>query len=113
MVATTATAWPAGPVWTLELEAELTGDAPAAAGDQALEPMVELMLRTRGVRQAWITGDGSAALTVNLVLAAASAPDALRRGPALARACARYASLRGFAVRDARITGEGGRTVSS
>lgn len=78
-------------VWQVQVGVELDA-AGRAVTDQDVEPMLELMLRTRGVRYAAaVTRDGSIAIAVAL-----DAPDAgvaRDRARALVASCARYACL--------------------
>ena len=91
-------------VWALEVDAKLSGDRPTLLTEEALEPMVELMLRTRGVRSAAVTvRERSTAVAVWVSLAAGAAADALRQATALVGACARYAGLTGLTVRGGRV----------
>lgn len=94
-------------VWALKLEAKLTGGGQSGFTADRLELMVELMMRTSGVRSAAVTvEEGSTALGVWVSLAVGTAEDALRRAMALVSACAQYAGIRGLAVKDGRVVEE-------
>lgn len=92
-------------VWTVQVEAVLDDDAAAKVDDVTLESMVELMLRTQGVRTARVTpGDeGPRVLTVQIGLLAADATAALARASGLVQACAGYAGLRGVLPRRGQL----------
>ena len=91
------------PVWLVQLEVDLEGGARAPLGDDDVEPMVELLWRTEGVRSVAVVPLHSG-LVVALGLDAPDATAALERAHGLTVACARYAGLGEIAVRRARIT---------
>jgi hypothetical protein len=97
------TSRPAPPVWIVQLQVELTGGGRPALGDADVEPMVELMHRTEGVRSVAVVPltDG---LAVAVGLDNPDATAALERARCLAISCARYAGLGEVAVRRARVT---------
>ena len=98
---------PARPLWDVSLTAELIGHVPAVANDELLERMVELMLRTRGVRSAAVTAqEQSAALAVRATVEADTPHDAVKDTAGLAGRCACYAGLHGLAVADARVAAD-------
>ena len=87
------TAAPAAlPVWMVQLEVELARSHRPSLGNDGLEPMVELMYRTEGVRSAAVV-PREAGLAIAIGLAAATATVALERARALTTGCARYAGL--------------------
>ena len=93
------------PLWDVDLSAELIGDDPAVATEELLERMVELMLRTRGVRSPAVTAEEqSAALAVRVTVEADTPDDAVKDAAGLARCCACYAGLHGLAVGNATVT---------
>lgn len=100
---TTSTIAPAvaDQVWTVQVEGVLSDDATAKVDDVTLESMVELMLRTQGVRTARATpgAEEPAVLTVQIGLLAPDATAALARARGLVQACAGYAGLRGVVPR--------------
>ena len=87
--------------WTVQVDAVLSDDAAAQANDVALESMIELMLRTQGVRSARLMVDGEdpAVLNVEVSLAATNWGQAVGRAAELVRSCAGYAGLRGLSLR--------------
>ena len=95
---------PTRALWDVDLTAELIGDDPAVATEELLERMVELMLRTRGVRSAAVTAEEqSAALAVRVTVEADTPHDAVKDAAGLAGFCACYAGLHGLGVGDARV----------
>lgn len=92
-------------VWTVQVEAVLNDDAAAKVDDLTLESMVELMLRTQGVRAGGVTpgGEEPTVLTVQIGLLAPNATAALARASGLVRACAGYAGLSGLLLRRGRL----------
>jgi hypothetical protein len=92
--------------WMARLEAEFTGaSGRPAAGEDELEPMVELMTRTEGVCQAAVE-PLQAGLGVTVGLLAPDATTALEQAQALVSSCARYAHLGELTVRQARVVSE-------
>lgn len=94
-------------VWTVQVEAVLDDDAAAKVDDVTLESMVELMLRTQGVRTAGVRpgGEEPTVLTVQIVLLAPNSSAALRLASGLVHACAGYGGLRGVQFRSGRLVG--------
>jgi len=92
-------------VWMVQLKVEFPATVGPAAGDDDLEPMVELMTRTEGVRFAVVVPrpDG---LAVALGLSAPDAKAARDRARSLVSICARFAGLGLATVRLARATSE-------
>jgi hypothetical protein len=91
------------PVWLVELQVELPGSGRPSLNDDDVEPMVELMYRTEGVRSVAIVPLQSG-LAVALGLAMPNATAALERARGLTACGARYARLGEVAVRQARVT---------
>jgi hypothetical protein len=79
-------------VWRVQLQAEVTGPGRRPSGNDALEPMLELMQRTEGVRAAAALAL-HAGPAVDVCLAALDAATAAERARALVASCARYAGL--------------------
>ncbi len=93
---------PAIPVWMVQLNVEFTGAGRRAAGDDELEPMAELMMRTEDVCSVVVV-PLQAGLAVTVGLSAPDAAAALDRAQALVSSCARYAGLGAVAVRQVRV----------
>lgn len=91
------------PVWMVQLEVDLDGDARPPLGDDDVEPMVELLYRTDGVCSVAIV-PLAAGLAVALGIAAADATTAEDRARRQVVSCARYAGLGVVAVRRATVT---------
>jgi hypothetical protein len=91
------------PVWLVQLEVDLDGRARPPLGDDDVEPMVELLHRTDGVRSVAIV-PLAAGLAVALGIAAPDATAAEERARRLAISCARYAGLGVVAVPRATVT---------
>jgi hypothetical protein len=91
------------PVWMVQLQVELAGSGTRSPGDGDLEPMVELMYRTEGVRSVAVVPLQSG-LAVAVGLDAAGGTDALERARGLTVSCARYAGLGEATVVRARVT---------
>ena len=91
--------------WVVRLGIQLMGDREAIA-DEDLERMLELMMRTSGVRSAAATAEGGAALYVDLDLTAPRGEVAMDRARALVAWCARYAGLGAIAVRHVQVVPE-------
>ena len=91
------------PVWMVQLEVELDGNVPPPVGDGEVEPMVELLYRTDGVRSVAIV-PLTAGLAVALGIAASDATTAKERARRLVMSCARYAALGVVAVPHATVT---------
>jgi pantoate kinase len=91
------------PVWMVQLHVELGSDGRPSLGDDDVEPMVELLHRTDGVRSVAVVPLG-AGLTVAVGVAAPDAAAALERARGLTVSCARYAGLGAAAVVRARVT---------
>jgi hypothetical protein len=89
MVATVPAALPA---WTVELRVELPGGGRPPLSDEDVEPMVELLYRTEGVRSAAVV-PLDAGLLVAVCLDAPDAAAALERARGLTTSCARYAGF--------------------
>jgi len=85
-------------VWMVQLEVERAGDSRPELGDDDVEPMVELLCRTEGVRSVAVVPLHSG-LAVALGLDARDATAALERARGLTVACARYAGLGEVAMR--------------
>jgi hypothetical protein len=93
------------PGWMVELGVEfLTPGPPPAVGD--LEPLVELMQRTEGVRFVAVLPLESAGLSVAVVMSAPDASAALEYTRGLVASCARYAGLGEIAIRQVRVVTE-------
>lgn len=92
-------------VSTVQLEAVVSDDSTARVDDKTLESMVELMLRTRGVRKAGVTlgGKDPTVLAFQIGLVAPNTAEALGRASALVHSCAGYAGLRGVVLRGIRL----------
>jgi hypothetical protein len=90
------------PVWLVQLEVDLSAGARPALGDDDVEPMVELLYRTDGVRSVAIV-PLAAGLAVALGIAAPDAASAEERSRRLAVSCARYAGLGVVAVPRATV----------
>jgi hypothetical protein len=91
------------PVWLVQLEVDLDGAARPSLDDDDVEPMVELLYRTDGVRSVAIV-PLAAGLAVALGIAAADATAAEERARRLVMSCARYAGLGVVAVPRATVT---------
>lgn len=91
------------PVWMVQLEVDLNSDARPPLGDDDVEPMVELLYRTDGVRSVAIV-PLAAGLAVALGIAAPDAATAEERARRMVISCARYASLGVVAVPRATVT---------
>ena len=91
------------PVWMVQLEVELDGNVRPPVGDGEVEPMVELLYRTDGVRSVAIVPVGSG-LAAALGIAAPDAAAAEERARRLVISCARYAGLCVLAVPRAKVT---------
>jgi hypothetical protein len=91
------------PVWLVQLEVDLASDARPPLGDDDVEPMVELLYRTDGVRSVAIV-PLAAGLAVAVGVAAPDATTAEERARRLVISCARYAGLGVVAVRRASVT---------
>ena len=91
------------PVWLVQLEVDLEGGTRAPLGDDDVEPMVELLYRTDGVRSVAIV-PLTAGLAVALGIAAPDATTAKERARRLVMSCARYAALGVVAVPHATVT---------
>lgn len=91
------------PVWMVQLEVELDGNARPPLGDDDVEPMVELLYRTDGVRSVAIV-PLDAGLAVAIGIAAPDAAAAQERARRLVISCARYAGLGVVAVPRATVT---------
>jgi hypothetical protein len=98
----TTTSAPTLPVWMVHLQVEAGGDDRPPFGDD-VEPMIELMYRTEGVRSVAVVQLESG-LAVTIGLAAADATTALERVRGLLISCARYAGLGAVTVLRARVT---------
>ena len=95
------TSAPTLPVWMVQLTIELVRrDRPF--GDD-VEPMIELMYRTEGVRSVAVV-PLQAGLAVAIGLAAEDAAAALERARGLSIACARYAGLGAVTVLPTSVT---------
>jgi hypothetical protein len=103
MVNMVSTARAALPVWLVQLEVDLDGDSLPQLDDDDVEPMVELLYRTDGVRSVAIV-PLSAGLAVALGIAAPDAAAAEERARRLVTSCARYAGLGVVAVPRATVT---------
>jgi hypothetical protein len=79
--------------WMVHLRVEYAAAGRPAAGEDELEPMVELMKRTDGVCAAAVVPLDSSGLAVAVGLSAPDAVAALERARELVAACARYARL--------------------
>ncbi|HXM58002.1 MAG TPA: hypothetical protein VOB72_21575 [Candidatus Dormibacteraeota bacterium] len=89
--------------WMVELEAGFTDPARPTPGVEALEPMVELLCRTEGVRSAAaVPRLGGMAIAMGLGAADATTAMLLARG--LVRSCARYAGLGPLTIERVRVT---------
>jgi len=97
------TAPEAVPVWMVQVQLELAGSGPRPPGDGDLEPMVELMYRTEGVRSVAVVPH-QAGLAVAVGLDAPDGQAALVRARGLTVSCARYAGLGEATVVRARVT---------
>src|SRR5262249_9115208 len=91
------------PIWLVQLEVDLAAGGRPELGDDGVEPMVELLRRTEGVRSVAV-GPLDRGRAVGLGLDATDATAALERARGLTVACARYAGLGRVAVRRARVT---------
>jgi hypothetical protein len=80
------------PTWMVQLEAGFTGPGRPSPDVDELEPMVELLYRTEGVRCA-VVAPRLAGLAVALDLSAPDATTAMDRARTLVASCARYAGL--------------------
>lgn len=92
--------------WVVRLGLQLMGDRREAVADEDLERMLELMMRTSGVRSAAATADGAAALYVDLDLTAPRGEVAMDRARALVAWCTRYAGLGAIEVRHVHVVPE-------
>jgi hypothetical protein len=108
LVTTTPTG--ALPVWMVQMQVEQVRGGRSALDDD-VEPMVELLYRTEGVRSVAVV-PLEAGLAVALGLDARDAMAALERARGLAIACARYAGLGEVAVRRATVTPAPGAQVA-
>jgi hypothetical protein len=90
------------PVWLVQLDLVVADAGQPVAGEDDVEPMVELLYRTQGVRSAAIV-PLQAGLAVAVGLSAPDATEALHRARALAKLAARYVGLGKVAVRRARV----------
>jgi hypothetical protein len=92
-------------VSTVRVEAVLSDDSTAKLDDKTLESMVELMLRTQGVRTAGVTlsSEAPTVLAFQIGLVARDAAEALGRATALVRSCAGYSGLRSVLLRGGRL----------
>jgi hypothetical protein len=90
--------------WIVRIEVDLTGGRPPV-GDEDVEPLVELLGRTDGVRSVAVVPLGTG-MTVAMGLDAPNATAALERAQALTASGARYAGLGQIAVRRAWVTSE-------
>ena len=91
------------PVWMVQVEVDLDGGARPPLADGDVEPMVELLYRTDGVRSVAIM-PLVAGLAVALGIAAPDATAAEERARRLVISCARYAGLGVVAVPRATVT---------
>jgi hypothetical protein len=91
------------PVWMVQLEVHLDGDARPPLDDDDVEPMVELLYRTDGVCSVAIV-PLDAGLAVAVGIAAADAATAEERARRLLISSARYAGLGVVAVPRAAVT---------
>lgn len=91
------------PIWMVQLEVDLAGDARPPLGDDDVEPMVELLYRTDGVRSV-ATVPLAAGLAVAVGIAAPDATTAQERARRLVISSARYAGLGVVAVPRATVT---------
>jgi hypothetical protein len=96
----TTTSAPPLPVWMVHLQVEAGGGDRQPFGDD-VEPMIELMYRTEGVRSVAVVQSG---LAVTIGLAAADATVAPERARGLLISCARYAGLGAVTVLRTRVT---------
>src|SRR5437879_751291 len=96
------------PEWMVQLQADFTGDGRRPAGNDELEPMVELMQRTGGVVSAAAV-PLQAGLAIAVGVTAPDAGAALERARALAVSCARYAGFGTVVVSRERVTQPGSR----
>jgi hypothetical protein len=101
LVTMASTAVPA--TWMVELEAGFVDPAHPAPGIEALEPMVELLCRTEGVRSAAAV-PRLGGMAVAMAVRAADAESAMLLARALVRSCARYARLDPLTIDRARVT---------
>jgi hypothetical protein len=92
--------------WVVRLGIQLMGDRREAVADEDLERMLELMMRTSGVRSAAATADSGAALYVDLDLTAPRGELAMDRARALVAWCTRYAGLGAIEVRHVQVVPE-------
>jgi hypothetical protein len=90
------------PVWMVQLGVDLDGGARPPLGDDDMEPMVELLYRTDGVRSVAIV-PLAAGLAAAVGIAAPDATTAEERARRLVISCARYAGLRVVAVPRATV----------
>jgi len=82
----------AAPMWMVRVRAVVGGAGGRAARYDTLEPMIELMQRTAGVRSATVIAVQAGA-TVGVCLSAPDAATAAARARALVTSGARYAGL--------------------
>jgi len=81
------------PAWAVRLEVQLGDDRREPVSDEELERMLELMMRTRGVRSAAASARAGPALDVDLSLTALRGEEAMERARSLIECCARYAGI--------------------
>jgi hypothetical protein len=98
----TTTTAPTLPIWTAQFQVEVAVRGRSPFGDD-VEPMIELMDRTEGVRSVAVV-QLQAGLAVAIGLAAPNAEAALERARGLLRSCARYAGLGAVTVLRTHVT---------
>jgi hypothetical protein len=93
------------PAWMVRLEAGFGDVGRTPPGTDALEPMVELLRRTDGVR-AVMVAPRMGGLAVAMCLSVPDAATAVARARALASASARYAGLGPLTIDRVEVTEE-------
>ena len=91
------------PIWMVHLQVEPASGGWTTLDDDDVEPVIELLYRTDGVRSVAVV-PLAGGLAVALGLDAADVTAALQRARGLAVSCARYACLGEVAVRRAHVT---------
>ena len=100
---TDSTMAPVVPRWMVEVEAAFTDAGRPTPGPDELEPLVELLYRTEGVRSV-VAVPRRAGLAVMVDLAVPDADAALQRGRTLVASCARYAGLGEVVIDRVQVT---------
>jgi hypothetical protein len=102
MLNVVTTALTALPVWLVQLGLDLGRDGRVSVGDAEVEPMVELLYRTDGVRSVAVV-PLETGLAAAVGIAAPNATVALVRARRLVVSCARRAGLDVVAVPNATV----------